>query len=246
MSLLSFHWQDVLEEGRRERQFLESVIPLKYLLNDEVCVAGSRALQWWQAEMNAGPYWNRPGDIDIFVAGEPGKNGATFAEFLYDVRRNMGKKGFLCTSEWREGPYTDDCTDDSIHSEKLKILDVNVEGFKFKFSFVQRPRAKNNEEVVASFDMDICRVIYDLRRHSFQVKDEVQDHIRSGVAIVAADRLKDDSLDEGNGSEDPLDEENWKKRMTLKRMRKYQRRGFTIVKEDGKVLAKSTTGAGGS
>lgn len=207
-------WEKNVKEYQKCKRMLKQMIPNEYSLSREVAVSGSSALLWWQTEQRIGPEWEGPNDVDVFVAGRPGSNGEVFTMFVNAVIDNVESKGIkIAHLRGKNSTYI-------VRGRRTNIVDVRISGCKFKMSFVQCPLANNIDEVVACFDIDICKVIYHIHDGSFSVAACVERSICLGTAEISSIRL-----DEHGPSQ--FDMARVKK--TLERMKKYKERGFKFT-----------------
>ena len=217
------HWNTIVGEGYwksiyKARALLRYVIPRG--LDDEVAVAGSSALLWFQDEARIGPLWEGPHDIDVFVAGYHGRNGRRFRKFVRSVVKKMRKADVVVDDKMcYEHPYC-------VRNKKVDIWDivlVNVDNLRV--SFIQSPGKASVEEVVESFDIDVCRVVYLIHQERYLVASSVRRQIEGGLAWADPQRFGE------YGFPEPYDVQ--KVRSTLWRIRKYTQRGFRFLNGGG-------------
>ena len=196
------------------KRILKEMIPIEHSLSNEVAVSGSSALLWWQAHERIGPEWEGPNDVDVFVAGRPGSSDGLFMMYVKAVIENVKSKGIeIDVLEERISAYV-------VRGRRTNIVDVHVPGCKFKISFVQCPLACNVNEVVACFDIDICKVIYHIHNGSFSLAACVKRSICLGIAEISSIRL-----DEHGPSQFDIS----RVKSTLERVKKYKERGFKFI-----------------
>ena len=205
---------DYWDQVREQQKFLKEVLPSAYCETLEIAVSGSAALAWAQERWEVGPMWVEPGDIDVFVAGRPGENEDQFIDIVNGVVERTGHMGREI-SLWKmyDNLY-------AVENVVIKVVDIAVAGMDCIFSFIQCPGVRDVEEVVESFDIDICRVIYCIHDDTFRAEAAVIRHIEEGNAFV---RLMVVPILTGIPAFSIK-----KARRTRNRMRKYIDRGFTF------------------
>ena len=77
----SMYWREVDVVKR----LLRHAVPRHLTRRNEVAIAGSAALHWYQGQTNVGTLWTDIGDIDIFVAGPNGSTEANFKDFVLSI-----------------------------------------------------------------------------------------------------------------------------------------------------------------
>lgn len=222
------YWQQVDVVKR----LLRYVVPRTLTGRNEVAIAGSAALHWYQGQNKVGPVWTDIGDIDIFVAGHNGSTKGSFKGFVLSVvERIQASKHTVETIRWYTflvyGPR---------EGKEICICDVKVKDVDLMLSFVQSPGYTTVRAAVGEFDIDICQVMYDIHGQGFELSAEAKDNIRAGIAIALP--MKFGSQD-GNVSLGDIT----RVRKTLQRMRKYHARGFAFTNGGG-VMFGSDVGPG--
>jgi len=199
----------------RVQRLLRYVIPRDVTRKDEVAVAGSCALFWYQEKNRVGPRWSSPNDIDIFVCGTEGRSKLNFKIFLCAVEANLESLGVnILSSSYRESLY--------VHRDvPVSIVDYHLEGIPIKLSFVQAPLHLTIHDVVNDFDIDICRVVYHVHRQSFTVKNSDAESIagREFQVLPVLFRKRGE----------PCKWEIQRMKSSMVRMKKYSERGFMAV-----------------
>ena len=201
-------------EIRRVKRLLQLTIPRRCCLENEVAVIGSWSLHAWQAETNVGPVWNdRPNDIDIFVCGDTGATEGKFKAFVKHCMNNMEENGYTITKDYKHrNQYVMEDAD-------VLIWNVKVRGLSQEISFIHCPTQDCIHEVAERFDISVCKVIYCIHPQGFSFKGSVMDDIRNSEASINP-RVKYAVRGQ------PSDLEIAKVSGSMKRMRKYTRRGF--------------------
>lgn len=212
------YWRDV----DKVKRILRYVIPRSSTRSDEVAIAGSAALHWYQRQEGIGPSWSGIGDIDIFVSGQHGTTVSQFKRFLTSVIEN------LLASEHQIAAFK--CYPLRLYgaasSRNIIICDIEIVGIDLKLSFVQSPGSANVSSVVDGFDIDICQVRYDIHRQTYHVRNQTRDNIRRRRAVVFPL-----VFDSSNGDISPADRTRVRK--TLQRIKKYHDRGYKFVNGGG-------------
>jgi len=203
-----------LIESRKVKQFLEKVIPNEAKQASKVGGAGSFFLFDYDPSLMSVHNTSSPNDVDIFVCAEYGETSEEFTNFVDAVVANAERRGYA---------ITDQRTHSNIYVYKdtpILITDIYVNGIEVHISFVQCPKDREVLTVVDRFDLDIVRVVYDLRRRQTLPRSPaIASAIRSRVLSVI-----DFTFQYGA----PTNFEKRKVLSTLSRMRKFHQRGFEI------------------
>lgn len=215
------YWSDVYVATR----ILRYVLPRECCAKGEVVIAGSAALHWYQEKERIGPKWKDPGDIDIFVAGPLGKNKVTFVKFVRCILEAIRRSGHeILWSRVFKNPYC-------IRNRSVWIVDFKVSGIDMTFSFVQSPKCKKIEEVIAGFDIEVCKVAYHVHSETFTIEAQTHMMIKHHLAVATGTIFSC----KGVG---PDDFDQKRVLSTLKRIRKYTLRGFEFPCSGGIIYGK--------
>lgn len=210
-----YEWREVY----RVRSMLRYVLPRNECNKNEIAVAGSSALCWYQDDRKVGPMWGPPGDVDVFVAGYWGKSQWRFRRFCCRILRQLAGSLYITKKVvWYQNVYVK-------RGSKVNICDVYFKDMDTHVSFVQGCGCKNVQEVIKGFDIDVCKVIYHVHSESFEVTKSVELSIKTHTAWVKDDwqflHSYPDRFDRVQiGS-------------TMRRMQKYEERGFLIINGGG-------------
>ena len=204
------------------KRLLRQVVPRHLTRLNEVAIAGSAALHWYQGQHKVGPVWTEIGDIDIFVAGSSGLTEESFKAFVLSVVQRIkaathSVESIKCYKILVYGPR---------EGKEICICDVKVKDIDMKLSFVQSPKYATVSAVMEGFDIDICQVMYDIHRQSYDLSSRAKANIRAGTAEALP--MKFDHQD-GNVSLADIN----RVRKTLQRIRKYHARGFAFTNGGG-------------
>jgi hypothetical protein len=158
--------------------------------------------------------WN-PNDVDVFFCGRVGSRKASFRAAVRGIcdrlSRQLAAEGLkLIEGEEHENRYT-------ARPEPFLIRNVNIEGMETAVSFIQVPECEDVAELMEGFDMDIVRCLCNIEKEEVCVPVKVVSQIWKGeVAVV--DFVTKQSF--------PSEVEEKVICSTLRRMRKYGRRGY--------------------
>lgn len=193
-------------------------------LNGTVNVAGGSAL--WSYMVNSFPrnkqFTWRPSDADIYVCGSYGSTEDAFNDYVDAAIERLSEQGFI-------GIESVQYSNHYVFSDQIIwIRDIDVAGVNATLSFIQCPGKTNVAAAIEGFDIDVVKVI--LRIHDeeepFEPVDEtIAYNIRTMQAEVYAFSFKKPGH--------PNEYELLKINKTLKRVRKYSRRGFKFVNLNG-------------
>ena len=215
------------------QRLLQRVIGADPDLTSGVAIAGSSALYWYQHRYNIGPIWDEePHDIDVFVCGNNGQNfDAIMIHVEEELQYNATSHGLKLKSQiYSENTYAHPSKIVKIQDYFLRDTnDDPFHGRSFVLSFVQSPY-ETIEQTISSFDFDICRVVYNIRRNDFTVSPALEECIRSGTATITHAFM----MFENPGH--PTNREIAKIQSTLHRLAKYNRRGFTFSNASGIMI----------
>ena len=198
------------------QQCLRDMIPKNFFAENNVCIAGSAPLQWLlltsaQNTHTAQTSLFEPNDIDIFIFGANAKSVQAFLHTVDCMINNLKRKrhNIKCRSIHKNWYI--------LENIPIHIVNVKVIGIRSQFSFVQCPTASTKEHIISSFDMDIVKVIYDIKEQTLLVDESIRDNAehRNGVIQNFICSLTA-----------PSNMEIKKISTTLCRMRKYSLRGF--------------------
>ena len=204
-------------EMRQVKTLLSRMIDPVARHGEYICVAGSASLLWFilslPARCEVSECIYRPNDIDVFVYGPLGEHEYHFSAFVSELTKNIEAAGYTITERsQRYNWYV-------LENEPVLIVDVRVKGISAKLSFVQCPIANTSQEVVDSFDMDIVRVIYDVKDGTITVRDDVRPNILQRRA-TAKDFVRSHDF--------PTSGDFTAYGITLSRITKYSKRGFSF------------------
>lgn len=197
---------------------LQRIIPKHLSESGEVAVAGSAALHWYQQQNGVGPTWSGVGDVDIFVCGHNGADPLTFKSFVEKIKHALTVTLHLSIKcKHHVNHY-------AIRNNAVHIYDITVYGIQLDLSFIQSPDRPSIQEVVADFDIDVCKVIWHITADRYSMSDIVREHITRCRANLQGWMF----LEGGPGTFDRL-----RLAMTMKRIMKYKQRGFTFLNGQG-------------
>ena len=209
----SMYWREVDVVKR----LLRHAVPRHLTRRNEVAIAGSAALHWYQGQTNVGPLWTDIGDIDIFVAGPNGSTEANFKDFVLSIVQRFEAAHHVVESV--------ECYKCLVYGPTVGgdicICDVMVRDISVCLSFVQSPGCLTARSVMEKFDIDICQVMYDIHRQTFELSVRTRANIRAGTAVALPLLFESD---DGNVSLGDM----IRVRKTLLRMRKHHARGYVF------------------
>lgn len=215
------YWRDVNVATR----ILRYALPRIPCEKGEIAIAGSAALHWYQEKQNIGPKWDDPGDIDIFVAGVFGKNKLRFQTFVMAVLHKIQKTGHdIMWYAMIKHPY-------AIRNQSIWIFNFQIRGNNLIFSFVQSPKCQDINDTLAGFDIDVCKVAFKIHSETFIIAKETHQNILHHNAVA------ENTIFSCNGP-DNFDEKQVLS--TLKRIRKYTKRGFHFPGSGGITYSTDT------
>ena len=216
MQLKTF--QSVDCEFNEFRRLLKVIIPADGYADDAIAVAGSAPLFWLQRFGEVGPVWfGGPKDIDIFVCGKYAHN---FEALVEHVKVKLEAEHYYIV-DVRNYVHNYACA-----TGKVRICDFTISSFHRKLSLIQCPFNDSIEDVIDSFDLNVCRVVYSNGKDELRVAREVYKSIRKKEAVV-------DSVYFPGGVNAF---QGTKVQRTIERMEKYRSRGFRIVNGGGIVF----------
>lgn len=196
---------------------LEHVLPAE---DDSIVgILGSLPLLLYQEQHKVGPKWKTPSDMDVFLSGKLAENDDTFDAYIKGtVLRIKQLYGPLVTLAAEFETYT------RMQGQKFHLKNYRIGGIDMKLSFIQCRGCSDLVDVAKGFDISICRVIYQFHSRKLTCSREVHNDICQGRATVDGIVL----------SEGLVAKRDWVAvTRTMKRMRKYQERGFTMVNGGG-------------
>ena len=198
---------------------LHHVIPPE--TDNSIGILGSAALMLYQEKYKIGPKWSEPKDYDVFVAGKYGKTQRVFFSFMNSVLDNM--KGLAADEIVLSRKYRT-----YIRSTGMKvwIVEYKLAGISSKLSFIQSPHCKDLKEVAGKFDIDVCKVICHIHSQRLECDADIADHIRHHQAATAGAMFV-------NGRKGIQKDDIKAVANTMKRMMKYQTRGFKMINSGG-------------
>lgn len=208
-------------------EILRHVVPESESRGGHVGILGSVALLLHQEHHRIGPKWpglvvdksgrawTSPGDYDVFVAGHHGKSKESFMKFVHMMLERIARLGHgvaPCAGGAAYQIYVRG-------GEKIWIMNFYISGITKIVSFVQSPRCDNLAEVVEGFDIDVCKVIYNLYTQKTSCSADVEEQIRRGTSKAMGLLFED-------GVPSPTDGRIVAR--TVHRIRKYIFRGFAF------------------
>lgn len=213
-------------EGRKVRKMLQACLLRTDTHNFSVGCSGSSVVTWRQLSKAGGASSNSkwmkwtPHDVDIFVCGEHGKTRETFNAYVRTVRKRMEEKGYLITKmKTYQNKYI-------MENIMVSITDLEIEGLDTVISFVQSPAHETVLEVVAGFDLDIVRIVFDFRNGSYIMADNDKEHLDAGVMKVSERILELVKFATRSSFV------KQKISSTYDRLAKYRERGFDLENEE--------------
>lgn len=205
---------------QKASDLLKLIIPKSCSVKNEVGIAGSASLLMYQEKHRVGPKWGPNGDIDVFVAGRFGRSETHFFAFVY--------RAFSILSRIGETPHLmDRYMSYGRHNLRFWVFDFEIPGVLGKISFVQSPDCDNLKEVVAHFDINVCRVVFNPCTKKFWCSRRVALDISKRAATV------DGVVFSKHG---PTDDDIVQVTRVLNRMAKYGKRGFRFANGGGVSL----------
>ena len=178
---------------------IESALPSNVAIS--FFIAGSSANALYGAIH--GIYFFQPNDIDVYAMG------------------TLDAFGHLISSA---------CTFFSSHNIKFErieyrydhfkylVVDYKLHGYPFVLSFIHVPGFHTLQEILHSFDIDICQIGWDIHTNKFILSEAVVRALKSRRATVVRSFQFDSVV--------PSEEQIRALHNTLQRMRKYHQRGF--------------------
>jgi hypothetical protein len=206
-----------LKNTGRVLEVLTHIIPASCSSRHEIAMLGSAALALLQEQDRIGPMWGNPSDYDFFVSGRFGRNETVFKNFMVRCITRLTDRGYAVTSRQTKVAY-------ARNGGKILIFDLTVAGLVGKLSFIQSPECDNVEEVAKQFDIDVCRVIYNIHECKLYCTKSVHEHIKRKVAVVSWVRFRDSGL-----SKDDIIQVQ----RVMARIVKYKERGFKFLNDEG-------------
>ena len=158
-------------EGRAVRKMLQACLSPADTHNFSVGCSGSSVVTWrYLSKAGAGSSnqpWMKwtPHDVDIFVCGQHGRTREAFTAYVRTVTKTIEDRGYsIANMKTYQNIYI-------VEGLEVLVTDVEVEGFETVISFVQSPTHATVHEVVAGFDLDIVRIVFDFRDGSYIMAD---------------------------------------------------------------------------
>jgi len=209
-----FDRSSFLRESCKVKAFLRKVVPAEAQLQGAVGGAGSFFLYDYDSTLMDVANATSPNDVDIFVCAEYGRTAEQYFDFMkLIVIKAMREQYQIVKIATYKNLYVN-------KNLPIFISDIYVADIALHFSFVQCPLDTTVATVVDTFDIDIVRVVYDIRTGSSTPKS-------SNVAVAIHNRI----LSADNFIMKHCAPTNFEKRRilsTLGRIRKYRDRGFSI------------------
>jgi hypothetical protein len=203
-------------EVDKVQRLLRKSISRSSTRKQEVAIAGSSALLWYQKEQRIGPSWKYPGDIDVFVCGDSATEYNNIVKkFIIDAYAvgHRAKKASVYFPSYFSG------------IKKMEVTYLELTGFSNIISFVRYKDCKNIQEVIDGFDINVCKVIYHIHEKRFEVETEVREYIAAKKAKANGIGFKK----KGH----PVKAELIRAMKTAKRIEKYSHRGFYFENASG-------------
>ena len=217
-------------------EILRHVVPTAESTEGRVGILGSAALLLYQEENRTGPVWpgtrmskslsgsesegkwTKPSDYDVFVSGPHGRSKEAFLKFASDVVAKIEGLGYVVKMKGKEFQmYTRG-------GRLIWIVNFYIGGVRNVVSLIQSPDCCNLREVLAKFDIDVCRVAYNFHERKASCSESVGAHIAQSMATV-------DSIPFTNGGPTLQDQRDVVR--TMARILKYKRRGFSFPRCEG-------------
>ena len=185
---------------------------------DSVCKKKATALDIARVDLRLGKGDLRSvNDVDIFVSGI---RGATHVNFRHTVDNFVNRMRSVCMKKGMNvegGPYRENAYVEM--GSKVLIRDVFVGGMDTKISFIQSRECGTVMEVLKRFDIDVCQVMFNMKRKELYTSLEVLDAIEKGHASICDFFLSSDG---------PTAYEAIQIKSTIGRMHKYLNRGYVF------------------
>ena len=196
------------------QRLLRYIVPRELTEKNEVGIAGSSPLYWYQETHWIGPKWNGPNDVDVFVAGYWGQSDENFTMFVDLMEQRIKSAGYECEREDKWHAYA--CRSGPIH-----IADFTIKGLSEVVSFVQHPECSTIQDVANGFDISVCKVVYHIHKQTFDTMHGTRrDIVRCNFVITPPEIETPGSL---------TDFERGKSWSTINRSWKYMNRGFELA-----------------
>lgn len=219
---LNFNQQYDLFQRRstKIKKCLSELFSVEQIERNTVCVAGSAPLQWLLLSLPLHSIPKgclfQPQDVDIFIYGDDGRTQKAFTEMVTMAIENLEFKGYdVFYTMTRENLYI-------LNDIPVLITDVCIRNiYHNRLSFVQCPTDSTKEDIVARFDIDIVKVMYDIGKQTIIVNEDVKRNILQGVAV---------SRDFNFGLSAPSARELYMMKQRLFRIEKYTSRGFHFTR----------------
>lgn len=216
-------------------RILDRIIPTQTEASpDEIGVAGSSALQWLQDAKEVKNDWQvKPHDVDVFVCGDQGEEFDHFMrKVLFKLRRSSKTREIDIRVVRRSNHYIQCGTSSAIVDVHLINffpwrLSTDVQKGDCLISFIQSP-FETVKETVESFDIDVCKVMYDVHSGTFTVPDgNTMTHIMTNTASLTktkfflSNKVDHSAFDAAKACS------------TLRRIQKYKARNFCFTNVTG-------------
>ena len=178
--MILLKWKDKvshheLRQQEKVKNMLRYLIPRKATRSNQIALAGSTALRWYQIETGCGPFWHDTSqNVDIFVTGWYARKNYfyLFVDGLIDSLERCNRT--IESVEKRLDPLV-------YPHDVVAIVDIKIKGVDKKLSFIQRHQDHTVQDAAWNFDIDLGRVLYHIHRQTFQlVGFSLRDHILSG------------------------------------------------------------------
>ena len=204
------------KETREIKTYLSHMVPDNTSHKNYLCVAGSAPLTWYLVSHYTTVSKQLlffPNDIDIFVFGEPAATKRQFRNYVRWLLKHTDRRQYpICEYNSHDNWYV--FPDRPIH-----IIDIKVRHMRPRISFVQCPADSTPQQVVDRFDINIVQVIYDIKTGRISIADDIISSIFRQEATVR-DLIVHHQF---------LPRREFKIfAMTLRRINKYEKRGFVF------------------
>ena len=187
----------------------------KEALSDvQMCVAGSAALwQHMRKHTKEDLSWT-PNDIDIFIIAQSKED---FEDKVGEIVQELVEEDEdLFVNESRDTVY-----DHMLNDGKISVINVHLHKQILKLSFIYHPHSSSVQDMLDSFDIDVCQVAFNVKDGSFTVSLSVEFAILAGEA-----KAKPHVLTNSCGTHAEMN----RARNTMLRMWKHSERGFRFAR----------------
>lgn len=162
----------------RCRDLLCAILPRGLVRSGEVGIAGGFCTDLYRLKQGiVVPQGTGYSDIDVFVSGDGGLDIQNFflcTTSFIEKGKNAGYK--IIREESHEHQYV-------YEGVAVLIRTITFEGFEESpVSFIQGPKTNNIWQVMKTFDIDVCQVMYDPFKDKVDVLNEtIGNHIKEGI-----------------------------------------------------------------